>query len=94
MTRRTKSGHAEPENFVQLSDKDAEKFAVLDAEQVWVHTRRGQLTVKAEISNMAEGVIWMPFYYAEALTNLLTSGALDPVCGITKLKVCGCRDRK
>ena len=35
----------------------------------------------------------MPFHYAEAPTNLLTSDALDPVCGITELKVCGCQDR-
>ena len=37
---------------------------------------------------MAEGVIWMPFHYAEAPPNLLTNDDLNPVCRITELKVC------
>jgi len=91
MTRRTKAGRADPENFVEVGIGDAEKLGIEDGERVRVRTRRGELVVKAEISDIAEGVVWMPFHYAETPTNLLTNDALDPVCGITELKVCAAR---
>ncbi len=47
--------------------------------------------MKAEISDVAYGVIWMSFHYAEAPTNLLTNDTLDPACGIMELKVCAAR---
>jgi formate dehydrogenase alpha subunit len=91
MTRRTRSGKAEPENFVQISPRDAEKLGIHDGDRVRVKTRRSELAVKATIADIKEGVIWMPFHYAEAPTNALTGDALDPVCGITELKVCAAR---
>nr|BAL57901.1 formate dehydrogenase, alpha subunit [uncultured Acetothermia bacterium]BAL59024.1 formate dehydrogenase, alpha subunit [Candidatus Acetothermum autotrophicum] len=91
MTRRTKAGRAEPENFVQLSAADAQKLGVTSGDRVRVRTRRGELIVTAQITEIAEGVIWMPFHYAESPTNLLTNDAVDPICGITELKVCAAR---
>ena len=91
MTRRTKAGRAEPENFVQLSAADAQKLGVTSGDRVRVRTRRGELIVTAQITDIAEGVIWMPFHYAESPTNLLTNDAVDPICGITELKVCAAR---
>jgi formate dehydrogenase alpha subunit len=88
MTRRTKAGRAEPENFVQLSAQDAQKLGIKIGRSVRVRTRRGELIVKAQIAEIAEGVVWMPFHYAESPTNLLTNDAVDPICGITELKVC------
>jgi formate dehydrogenase alpha subunit len=88
MTRRTKAGRAEPENFVQLSAQDAQKLGIKSGDRVRVRTRRGDLIVKAQIAEIAEGVVWMPFHYAESPTNLLTNDAVDPICGITELKVC------
>ncbi len=88
MTRRTKAGRAEPENFVQLSAHDAQKLGISSGDRVRVWTRRGELVVKAQIAEITEGVIWMPFHYAESPTNILTNDAVDPICGITELKVC------
>jgi formate dehydrogenase alpha subunit len=88
MTRRTKAGRAEPENFVQLSAQDAQRLGIKSGDRVRVRTRRGELIVKAQIAEIAEGVVWMPFHYAESPTNLLTNDAVDPICGITELKVC------
>ncbi len=88
MTRRTKAGRAEPENFVQLSAQDAQKLGIKSGDRVRVRTRRGELIVKAQIAEIAEGVVWMPFHYTESPTNLLTNDAVDPICGITELKVC------
>lgn len=91
MTRRTRTSKADPENFVQLSAADAGKLGISDGDEVWVSIRRGELKVKAEVVEIAEGVVWMPFRFAEKPTNLLTNDALDPVCGTTELKVCAAR---
>ncbi len=91
MTRRTKAGRAEPENFVSLSARDAQKLGISSGDRVRVRTRRGELLVKAQIAEISEGVIWMPFHYAESPTNILTNDAVDPICGITELKVCAAR---
>ncbi len=91
MSRRTRAGKAEPENYVQLNSADAARLGIKDGDRVKVATRRGELTVKAKITEIAPGVIWMPMHYAETPTNLLTNDAIDPVCGITEVKACAAR---
>ncbi len=91
MSRRTKAGRAEPENYVQISATDAERLGIREGDRVRVSTRRGELIVKAKITEIAPGVIWMPMHYAESPTNLLTNDAIDPICGITEVKACAAR---
>ncbi len=91
MSRRTKAGRAEPENYVQISKTDAERLGIQDGDRVTVATRRGELTVKAKITEIASGVIWMPMHYSESPTNILTNDAIDQVCGITEVKACAAR---
>jgi len=91
MTRRTRSGLAEPENYVQISPGDAEKLGIEHGQRVKVSSRRGAVNVAAHVTDIREGVIWMPFHYEENPTNLLTNDAVDPVCGITELKVCAAK---
>lgn len=91
MTRRTKSGVAEPENYVQISPEDAAKLSIKDGQSVKVSTRRGELTVKAKIFPIVPGVIWMPMHYSESPTNILTNDAVDPASGITEVKACAAR---
>lgn len=91
MSRRTRAGRAEPENYVQISKADAERLGIQDGDRVKVATRRGELVVKAKITEIAPGVIWMPLHYAESPTNILTNDAIDPICGITEVKACAAR---
>ncbi len=91
MSRRTRAGKGEPENFVQISPQDAERLGIQTGDRVKVKTRRGELVVKAKVGDVREGVIWMPLHYAESPTNLLTNDAIDPICGITELKACAAR---
>lgn len=91
MSRRTKAGRAEPENYVQISKTDADRLGIHDGDRVRVSTRRGELIVKARITEIAPGVIWMPMHYAENPTNILTNDAIDPICGITEVKACAAR---
>ncbi len=91
MSRRTKSGLAEPENYVQISAEDAERLGIQDEQPVKVSTRRGELLVKARVFPILPGVIWMPMHYSESLTNILTNDALDPASGIPEFKACAAR---
>ena len=91
MSRRTKSGLAEPENYVQISAEDAERLGIRDEQPVKVSTRRGELLVKARVFPILPGVIWMPMHYSESLTNILTNDALDPASGIPEFKACAAR---
>jgi formate dehydrogenase major subunit/formate dehydrogenase alpha subunit len=91
MSRRTKSGRAEPENYVQFNARDAARLGIQDGDRVRVVTRRGELTVKAKIAEIAEGVLWMPMHYRESSTNVLTIDAIDPISGITEVKACAAK---
>lgn len=81
-----------PENFVQINSSDAKSLNIKNKAKVFVSTRRGTLTVKAEVSDeVVAGVIWMPFHYADKLTNLLTNDAFDPISKIGEYKVCAAK---
>jgi formate dehydrogenase alpha subunit len=91
MTRRTKAGKAEPENYVQVNQADAAHLGIADGTLVTVATRRGRLQVKAKITEIAAGVLWMPMHYGESATNVLTIDAFDPNSGITEVKACAAK---
>ena len=81
-----------PENFVQINSQDAKRMAIKNKSKVSVSTRRGTLTVKAAVSDdIIPGVIWMPFHYANKLTNILTNDAFDPISKIGEYKVCAAK---
>lgn len=81
-----------PENFVQINSEDAKRLGIKNKSKVAVSTRRGRLVVKAEVSNdILQGVIWMPFHYADKLTNILTHDAFDPISKIGEYKVCAAK---
>lgn len=80
------------EPFVQINPEDAKRLGIKDSEMVKVSTRRGELLIKAKITDMVgEGVLFIPFHYRNAPANLLTSDALDSIAKIPGLKVCSAR---
>jgi formate dehydrogenase alpha subunit len=77
-----------PEALLQISPEDAKRYGVKNKTKVAVATRRGKITVRAEVtSDITPGVIYLPFHYAEAAANVLTNPALDPVAKIPEFKV-------
>jgi len=90
MTRRTDGlNELAPESFVEIAAQDAEKFGIPDESLINVASRRGTITVRVKISDMAvAGTVFIPFHYAEAAANKLTNAALDPVSNIPEYKVC------
>ena len=60
--------------------------------KVLVGTRRGEIEIEARVTEkMPEGVIFVPFHYAEAPANALTNNAVDPVSGVPEFKVSAAR---
>lgn len=92
-TRRTTILSREfPENFVQINYEDAQHLKIRNQSKVLVSTRRGKLVVKAMVNDsIIPGVIWMPFHYADKLTNILTNDVFDPIAKIGEYKACAAR---
>ena len=85
-----------PECFVEIAGEDARALGVGDGELVNVGSRRGEITARAVVSGMtARGTVFLPFHFAEAAANRLTSAfPLDPVAKIPEFKVCAVRIAK
>lgn len=92
-TRRTAILSREcPENFVQINHEDAKSLNIKNKSSVFISTRRGKLLVKAQVTEkIMPGVVWMPFHYADKLTNILTNDAFDPISQIGEYKACAAK---
>lgn len=80
-----------PENFVELNPRDAERLGLAEGARVRISSRRGSLEARVHLRDIKEGVVWMPFHFAESASNLLTNDALDPICGTPEYKACAVR---
>ncbi len=92
---RTMTGRSEgvdelaPEAYVEVNPKDAGKLGLKDGEQTKVISRRGEIQTKVMVTErVGEGVVFLPFHYAQASANVLTLAELDPVAKIPEFKVC------
>jgi predicted molibdopterin-dependent oxidoreductase YjgC len=93
MTRRNAPiAQKENRNFVEISRADAAQLGIQPGDAARVTTRRGSIVVEARVGDRARpGVVWMPFHFAEASTNLLTIDAFDSVTRTGEYKVCAAR---
>jgi predicted molibdopterin-dependent oxidoreductase YjgC len=79
----------QPEAFVEIHPKDAGKRGIEDGELVEVASRRGSVRCRAQITrSVRRGCIWMPFHFAAARANVLTTDAGDVITGTAEYKVC------
>jgi assimilatory nitrate reductase catalytic subunit len=85
-----------PEPRLELHPRLAEKYGVSDGEWVTCETRRGAVTLKAQVvSTIRPDTLFIPYHWAGAKSaNILTVAAQDPISKIPQYKVCGCRLRK
>lgn len=78
-----------PEGYLEISAEDAQAINVASHEEVVVKSRRGEIKVRALISDrMPRGVVFLPFHFHESPANALTNPVIDPVAKIPELKVC------
>lgn len=91
MTRRTdlvqlqKAQH----ETLRLHPSDARKLGLQTGDHVEIESRRGKLTVLAEVSRASnKGTVFMTFHFPESRTNILTGDAVDEFTGCPEYKVC------
>ncbi len=77
-----------PEELVEINPSDAANLEVGDNEWVRVISRRGEVKVKAKITEASPpGVVCMSSHFSESPTNLLTNSAQDAASKIPELKL-------
>ncbi len=93
MTRRAGNLDAlEPEAIAGLNPREMEKLGLAAGQFVRVTTRRGSVVLKARADrDVAEGMVFIPFCFAEAAANLLTNPQLDPMGKIPEFKYCAAK---
>jgi formate dehydrogenase alpha subunit len=76
-----------PENFVDIHPADAERYGIEDEDKVKIRSRRGEITVIAQVTeDTKEGVIWTTPHFAAASANKLTNDVLDDRAKIPEYK--------
>jgi formate dehydrogenase major subunit len=93
MTRRSRVlDEIEPGAVACLAPGDLRKMGLAAGATVRVTTRRGAIELVARSDRaVPEGMVFVPFCYAEAAANVLTNPALDPFGKIPEFKYCAAR---
>jgi formate dehydrogenase major subunit len=93
MTRRASTLDAlEPGAVASFSRAQLVKLGVKPGDIVRVTTRRGTIELSARQDDaVPDGVVFIPFAFAEAAANLLTNPALDPFGKIPEFKYCAAK---
>ena len=74
---------------------DAAKMGIAQGDDVRVTSRRGGVIAEARVTDIVpEGVLFMPFHFADGPANMLTNTVTDPIAKIPELKVCAARIEK
>jgi formate dehydrogenase major subunit len=93
MTRRASRLDAlEPEAIAGLHPREMDRLGITPGEIIRVATRRGVLELRARADrDVAEGMVFIPFAFAEAPANMLTNPQLDPLGKIPEFKYAAAR---
>jgi formate dehydrogenase major subunit len=85
----------EPEANASLSSGQLDALDIAPGELVRVVTRRGAIELRARCDDaVPDGMIFVPFCYAEAAANVLTNPELDAWGKIPEFKYCAARVEK
>lgn len=96
MTRRAGVLDAiEPEAVAFMHPRYLREQGIEAGSMVQVATRRGEVQIRARADrDVPEGMVFIPFCFAEASANLLTNPVLDPFGKIPEFKFCAARVEK
>jgi formate dehydrogenase major subunit len=82
----------EPGAVASLSPGDLSSLGIQPGSRIRVSTRRGVIELRARADRaVPQGMVFVPFCYAEAPANVLTNPALDPFGKIPEFKFCAAR---
>jgi formate dehydrogenase major subunit len=93
MTRRAVHLDAlEPSAVANVSRGTLGTLGIAAGDTIRVSTRRGTVELPARLDDaIPDGVVFIPFAFAEAAANLLTNPALDPFGKIPEFKFCAAK---
>jgi assimilatory nitrate reductase catalytic subunit len=85
-----------PEPRIEMHPQLAEKLGIKDGDWATAESRRGQITLQAQVvTTIRPDTIFIPYHWAGAKSaNQLTIAAQDPISKIPEYKVCAVRVRK
>jgi assimilatory nitrate reductase catalytic subunit len=85
-----------PEPLCEIHPLLASKFGIKDRDLVKVTTRRGEMTLPAQVvKSIRPDTVFVPYHWGgKKSANQLTNRALDPISKIPEYKVCACRIEK
>ena len=82
----------EPSAIACLSPADLAPLGLEGGDRIRVETRRGAILTTVRVDGaVPKGMVFIPFCYAEAAANILTSPLLDPVGKIPEYKYCAAK---
>ncbi len=80
------------ESFIEINPTTAAELGVSDGEYVKVESRRGDIVVKATVTDrVGDGTLFIPMHFAAGAVNKLTQETFDPQAGIPEYKVSSVR---
>lgn len=93
MTRRSWALDREfPGGFMELHPKDAETLGLRQGSRVLVSSPKGAIETHVKLTeHIRQGVVFIPFHFAEEAVNKLIGDQHDPVVRIPEFKVCAVR---
>ncbi len=85
-----------PEPLCEIHPLLAAKLGIKDRDIVKVTSRRGEITLPAQVvKTIRPDTLFIPYHWpGKKAANLLTNRALDPISKIPEFKVCACRVEK
>ncbi len=85
-----------PEPRLELHPRLADKLGIADGDWATCETRRGAITVRAQVvTTIRPDTVFIPYHWpGDKSANRLTVAAQDPISKIPQYKVCGCRVRR
>jgi formate dehydrogenase alpha subunit len=84
-----------PTGYVKIHPEDAKKLNIADGQWLNVRSRRGEISIKANISTEVKpGIVFIPMHFSECAVNTLTNRKFDPIAKIPGFKVCAVNIRK
>jgi formate dehydrogenase major subunit len=97
MTRRTDVSKLTvgQKETLRIHPGDAKRYDIYHGDQVTITSRRGSVTVDAEVTRATnKGTCFMTFHFPESRTNLLIGDAVDEYTGCPEYKVCAVKLEK
>ncbi len=96
MTRNSPSLEREiRECYLEMHPLDAVDLGVADGDWVVVASRRGSVSTRAKLTQVAgRKIVFMPFHFMESRANILTNPIFDPIAKIPEFKICAVKIEK